>query len=53
MGLLDVFLMVIVIAGTIYLLYRSLWKKRNQCCDGCGNCESGKSGECEELLHHR
>ena len=37
MGLLDITLMVAIAGGALWLLYRSLWKKKG-CCgsDGCG-----------------
>jgi hypothetical protein len=34
MGFVDVALMAVIIAGAVYLLYRSLWKKKGHC-PGC------------------
>jgi hypothetical protein len=34
MGIVDVLLMVLIIGGAVYLLYRSLWKKKGHCI-GC------------------
>jgi len=41
MGFVDIILMVLIIAGAVYLLYRSVWKKKG-CCPGCdsGTCET-------------
>ncbi|GFP22000.1 hypothetical protein HKBW3S06_01226 [Candidatus Hakubella thermalkaliphila] len=43
MGLVDILWMVLIIGGVVYLLYRSLWKKRGYC-QGCssGTCEVKK-----------
>jgi hypothetical protein len=37
MGFTDIIWMVIIIGGALYLLYRSLWKKKGH----CPGCESG------------
>jgi len=34
MGIVDILLMVLIIGGAVYLLYRSLWKKKGHC-HGC------------------
>jgi len=34
MGIVDVLLMVLIIGGAVYLLYRSIWKKKGHC-SGC------------------
>lgn len=34
MGIVDILLMVLIISGAFYLLYRSLWKKKGHC-QGC------------------
>jgi len=34
MGIVDVLLMVLIIGGAFYLLYRSIWKKKGHCI-GC------------------
>lgn len=34
MGSSDIVWMALIIAGAIYVLYRSIWKKRGHCC-GC------------------
>ena len=43
MGLVDIFLMGIIISGAVYILYRSLWKKKGHCygCDST-TCEPNK-----------
>jgi hypothetical protein len=43
MGLIDILLMGLIIAGAVYLLYRSLWKKKGHC-QGCdsGTCDTKK-----------
>ncbi|HUO76591.1 MAG TPA: hypothetical protein VMU21_03350 [Thermodesulfovibrionales bacterium] len=40
MGATDILLMGLIIGGAVYLLYRSLWKKKGHC-SGCevGTCE--------------
>lgn len=44
MGFTDIVLMAVIIAGAIYVLYRSLWKKKGHCA-GCesGTCDVGKN----------
>lgn len=44
MGVIDILLMGLIIAGAIYLLYHSLWKKKGHC-PGCdtGACHVDKS----------
>jgi hypothetical protein len=37
MGIVDVVLMVLIVAGARYLLYRSVWKKKGH----CPGCDSG------------
>jgi hypothetical protein len=39
-GFVDIALIVVIIAGAVYLLYRSLWKKKGHCpgCDS-GTCD--------------
>lgn len=41
MGFVDIALMVVIIAGAVYLLYRSVWKKKGHCsgCDSAGICK--------------
>ena len=46
----DITLMAVIIAGAVYLLYRSVWKKKGHC-QGCdsGTCEVRKKfkpGDC-------
>jgi len=43
MGFMDIVLMVVIIGGALYLLYRSVWKKKGHC-SGCdsGTCDRGK-----------
>jgi hypothetical protein len=40
MGLVDIVLIAVIIAGAVYLLYRSMWKKKGYC-PGCdpGTCD--------------
>jgi hypothetical protein len=40
MGIADIFWMALIIGGALYLLYRSIWKKKG-CCSGCDSkmCE--------------
>ena len=40
MGIVDIVLIVLIVGGAVYLLYRSLWKKKGYC-PGCDT--SGKS----------
>ncbi|MBI4686768.1 MAG: FeoB-associated Cys-rich membrane protein [Nitrospirae bacterium] len=40
MGIVDISLMVLIIGGAFYLLYRSLWKKK-------GHCQGCDSGACD------
>ncbi|SNB44764.1 FeoB-associated Cys-rich membrane protein [Geobacter sp. DSM 9736] len=44
MGIVDVTIAVIIVAGAGYLLYHSLWKKKGHCTgSGCGgSCATGK-----------
>jgi hypothetical protein len=41
MGIVDVVLIVPIVGGAFYLLYRSLWKKKGYCtgCDPSGKCK--------------
>jgi hypothetical protein len=43
MGFVDIALMAVIIAGAVYLLYRSLWKKKGHC-PGCNSeiCNKNK-----------
>jgi hypothetical protein len=43
MGLVDIVLMAVIIAGAVYLLYRSIWKKKGHC-PGCDSdiCDKEK-----------
>ena len=43
MGFVDISFMVLFVGGAIYLLYRSLWKKKGHC-SGCevGTCDMKK-----------
>lgn|GEM_PF-696166 len=40
MGSIDIALMAVIIGGAVYLLYRSVWKKKGHCpgCDA-GTCD--------------
>ena len=42
MSMLDVTLMVLILGGAFYLLYRSLWKKKGHC-QGCDSVACEKS----------
>lgn len=46
MGFVDIVLMALIIAGAIYLLYRSVWKKKGHC-QGCNSetCDREKKRE--------
>ena len=41
MGIVDIVLIVPIVWGAVYLLYRSLWKKKGYChgCDPSGKCK--------------
>ncbi len=41
MGIVDVALIVLIVGGAIYLLYRSLWKRKGYChgCDSSERCK--------------
>ena len=41
MGFVDIVLIVLIVGGAVYLLYRSLWKKKGYCagCDTSGKCK--------------
>ncbi|MBZ0157829.1 MAG: FeoB-associated Cys-rich membrane protein [Alphaproteobacteria bacterium] len=45
----DAIWMVVIIAGALYLLYRSLWKKKGHC-QGCdsGVCDKTEKREKEQ-----
>ncbi|MEK6743274.1 MAG: FeoB-associated Cys-rich membrane protein [Nitrospirota bacterium] len=50
MGFADVAVMILIITGAFYLLYRSVWKKQGHC-SGCdaGTCNAkggGKRADC-------
>jgi hypothetical protein len=40
MGFVDIVLIVPIVGGAVYLLYRSLWKKKGYChgCDSSEKC---------------
>lgn len=40
MGFVDVALMILIVGGALYLLYRSIWKKGGYChgCSSSGSC---------------
>ncbi|MBI5101079.1 MAG: FeoB-associated Cys-rich membrane protein [Nitrospirae bacterium] len=46
MGIKDIIFMALIIGGALYLLYRSVWKKKGHC-SGCGpdTCEMKKTKE--------
>ncbi len=44
MGFVDIALMAVIITVAVYLLYRSLWKKKGHC-QGCGSCD------CDEKIN--
>jgi hypothetical protein len=41
MGFVDIVLIVLIVGGALYLLYRSLWKKKGYChgCTPSGKCK--------------
>jgi hypothetical protein len=43
MGFVDIALMTVIIGGAVYILYRSLWKKKGHC-PGCNSeiCNKNK-----------
>ena len=43
MEFVDILLMGLIIAGAVYLMYRSIWKKKGHC-QGCdsGTCDTKK-----------
>lgn len=41
MGQFDIVLMLLIVAGALWILYRSLWKKKGHC-HGCGSCGCDK-----------
>jgi hypothetical protein len=41
MGVSDIIIAGVILAGAFYLLYRSLWKKKGH----CQGCESGSCGK--------
>ena len=45
MGISDYILMTLIAGGALYLLYRSLWKKKGRCAGCCyaGECETGET----------
>jgi len=51
MGFIDIALMAVIIAGAVYLLYRSVWKKKGHCpgCDS-GICTDGKKNKSQNYL---
>lgn len=51
MGFADILWMAVIIGGALYLLYRSIWKKKGHC-PGCssGTCEAGKKKQEERVL---
>jgi uncharacterized membrane-anchored protein len=40
MGIVDIVLIVLIVGGAVYLLYRSIWKKKGYChgCDSSRKC---------------
>lgn len=50
MGVIDVVLMGVIIAGAFYLLYRSFSTKKGHCCgcgsDGCSESNKSDSNRC-------
>ena len=41
MGVVDIVLMIAILAGAAWVLYRSLWKKKGH----CHGCDSGSCGD--------
>jgi hypothetical protein len=51
MNVIDILLMVLILAGALYLLYHSLWKNKGHCvgsgcCSGSSSCGSDKASDC-------
>ena len=44
MGMTDIIIAGIIIAGAVFLLYHSVWKKRGHC-QGCGDGGCGNRGK--------
>lgn len=46
MGFVDIALMVPIVGGAVYLLYRSIWKKGGYChgCSSPGKCDQEPRG---------
>jgi len=40
MGISDLIIAAVILAGACYLIYSSLWKQKGSCCGSgcCGNC---------------
>jgi hypothetical protein len=40
MGVSDIIIAAVILAGAVYILYRSLWKKKGHCqgCESSGSC---------------
>ena len=36
MGFVDILLMILIVGGAVYMLYRSIWKKKGHC-SGCND----------------
>lgn len=49
MGFTDIILIALIISGAVYLLYRSLWKKKGHC-PGCDSetCDVKKKFKAED-----
>jgi hypothetical protein len=44
MSFIDIALMAVIIVGAVYLLYRSLWKKKGHC-PGCDTSSCDMTGK--------
>jgi hypothetical protein len=49
MSFVDIVLMVVIISGAVYLLYRSVWKKKGHCME----CDSGVCSKGNKKLSER
>lgn len=51
MGVSDMIIAAVIVAGALWLLYHSLWKKKGHChgCSGgsCGTEKKYKQGQCQ------
>lgn len=51
MGVVDIILVVLIVGAAVYILYRSIWKKKGHC-SGCNveTCETKEKGSKENHI---